>query len=307
MSKIKVKNPIVEIDGDEMTRIIWRMVKEHLLLPYVEMQTVYYDLSIEYRDATDDKVTVDAARAIDEYGVGVKCATITPNQDRVKEYHLKQAWPSPNGTIRGILDGTVFRKPIMLKNIPPTVRTWKKPIVIGRHAYGDVYKNQELKIPGPGRAEIVFTPFDGSDVIHKPIHVFHGPGVIQGIHSTEKSIRSFARACIQYAINAKLPIWFAAKDTISKTYHAYFRDIFQEEVDAHKEELKRYHRELARLAALPEGVHQQGAPFWSLLEGSGGEDSAIRQFDDDLRRDLYAEALRDLVVRWTQDTLRQGE
>ncbi len=237
MSKIKVKNPIVEIDGDEMTRIIWRMVKEHLLRPYVEMQTVYYDLSIEYRDATDDKVTVDAARAIDEYGVGVKCATITPNQDRVKEYHLKQAWPSPNGTIRGILDGTVFRKPIMLKNIPPTVRTWKKPIVIGRHAYGDVYKNQELQIPGPGRAEIVFTPFDGSDVVHKPIHIFHGPGVIQGIHSTEKSIRSFARACIQYAINAKLPIWFAAKDTISKTYHAYFRDIFQEEVDAHREQL----------------------------------------------------------------------
>jgi isocitrate dehydrogenase len=234
---IKVKNPFVEINGDEMTRIIWKMVKEELLNPYLEMETIYFDLGLKHRDETDDQVTVDAAQAIAEYDVGVKCATITPNQDRVEEYDLKKAWPSPNGTIRGILDGTVFRSPIMLKNIPPTVRTWKKPIVIGRHAYGDVYANKEFRIPGPGKAALVFTPFDGSETLHTPIHVFEGSGVLQGIHNTEKSIRSFAQSCIQYAINRKLPLWFATKDTISKTYHAYFREVFQEEVDAHQEAL----------------------------------------------------------------------
>ncbi len=234
---ITVKNPIVEMDGDEMTRIIWQMVKEELVYPYLELDTIYFDLGVAHRDATDDQVTVDAANAILEHGVGVKCATITPNQDRVKEYHLKKAWPSPNGTIRGILDGTVFRKPIMVRNIPPTVRTWKKPIVIGRHAYGDVYKNQEFQVPGPGKAELIFTPANDGDPTRLCIHEFKGPGVIQGIHSTEKSIRSFARACIQYALSEKLPLWFAAKDTISKTYHTFFRDVFQEEVDAHKAEL----------------------------------------------------------------------
>lgn len=234
---ITVKNPIVEMDGDEMTRIIWQMVKEELVYPYLELNTIYFDLGVVHRDATDDQVTVDAANAILEHGVGVKCATITPNQGRVKEYHLKKAWPSPNGTIRGILDGTVFRKPIMVSNIPPTVRTWKKPIVIGRHAYGDVYKNQEFQVPGPGKAELIFTPANDGDPTRLCIHEFKGPGVIQGIHSTEKSIRSFARACIQYALSEKLPLWFAAKDTISKTYHTFFRDVFQEEVDAHKAEL----------------------------------------------------------------------
>ncbi|MBN1876576.1 MAG: NADP-dependent isocitrate dehydrogenase [Anaerolineae bacterium] len=235
--KIKVQNPLVELDGDEMTRIIWQMVKDELLFPYLEMETVYYDLGVKHRDDTDDQVTVDAAHAIAEYGVGVKCATITPNQQRVEEYHLKKAWPSPNGTLRGILDGTVFRSPIMLKNIPPTVRTWVKPIVIGRHAYGDVYKNQECKVPGAGRAELVYTPRGGGPEARYLIHDFDGPGVIQGIHNTEKSIRSFAQACIQYAINRKMPLWFATKDTISKTYHTYFRDIYQEEVTAHKAEL----------------------------------------------------------------------
>ena len=237
MTKIKVRTPLVEMDGDEMTRVIWQMIKDELLLPFLEMKTIYFDLGLKHRDDTDDQVTFDAAAAIAEYDVGVKCATITPNQDRVKEYDLKKAWPSPNGTIRGILDGTVFRAPIILKNIVPMVRTWKKPIVIGRHAYGDVYKNQEFLVPGPGTAELVFTPADGGEPTRLLIHDFEGAGVIQGIHNTEKSIRSFARACIQYAISQKLPLWFSAKDTISKTYHAYFRDIYQEEIDAHQAEL----------------------------------------------------------------------
>jgi isocitrate dehydrogenase len=235
---IKVRNPIVEIDGDEMARIIWQMVKERLLHPYVDMETIYYDLHVKRRDETDDQITVEAVHAIAQHGVGCKCATITPNEARVQEYGLKKAWRSPNGTIRSILDGTVFRAPIMLKNIPPTVRTWKKPIIIGRHAYGDVYKNQEIQVPGPGKGELVFTPADGGEPIRLTIQEFTGPGVLQGIHNTEKSIRSFARACIQYAIAQRVPLWFAAKDTISKTYHAFFRDIFQEEVNAHQAEME---------------------------------------------------------------------
>ncbi|HQE92327.1 MAG TPA: NADP-dependent isocitrate dehydrogenase [Anaerolineae bacterium] len=234
MEKIHVKTPLVEMDGDEMTRIIWQMIKDELLTPYLDMPTVYFDLGLKHRDATDDQVTFDAARATADYGVAVKCATITPNQDRVVEYGLKKAWPSPNGTIRGILDGTVFRAPIIVRNIHPMLRTWRKPIIIGRHAYGDVYRNQEYKVPGPGKAELVFTPADGGEPVRLTIHDFQGPGVIQGIHNTEKSIRSFARACIQFAINQKMPLWFSTKDTISKTYHAFFRDIFQEEVNAHK-------------------------------------------------------------------------
>ena len=235
---IKVQTPIVEIDGDEMTRIIWQMVKDRLLLPYMQFETLYYDLHVQHRDRTEDKVTAEAARAIARHGVGVKCATITPNAARVREYGLKMQWPSPNGTIRGILDGTVFREPILLENIPPTVRTWKKPIVIGRHAYGDVYKNQEIQVPGPGRGELVFIPADGGEPIRRRIQEFAGPGVLQGIHNTEHSIRSFAQSCIRYAINQRMPLWFAAKDTISKTYHAYFRDIFQEEVDKCESEME---------------------------------------------------------------------
>ncbi|MBU0495933.1 MAG: NADP-dependent isocitrate dehydrogenase [Chloroflexi bacterium] len=234
---IKVKNPLVEIDGDEMTRIIWQLVKDELLFPYLDVETIYYDLHVKVRDDTDDQITVEAAKAIAQYGVGVKCATITPNGARVQEYGLKKQWPSPNGTIRGILDGTVFRQPIVVKNVPPTVRTWKKPIIIGRHAYGDVYKNQEILVPGPGKGELVFTPADGGEPTRLTIQDFKGPGVLQGIHNTEKSIRSFARACIMYAISLRVPLWFGAKDTISKTYHAFFRDTFQEEVDAYKAEL----------------------------------------------------------------------
>ncbi len=237
MQKIHVKTPLVEMDGDEMTRIIWQMIKDELIFPFLELETRYFDLGLKHRDDTDDQVTFDSAKATAEYGVAVKCATITPNQERVVEYGLKKAWPSPNGTIRGILDGTVFRAPIIVKNIRPMLRTWQKPIVIGRHAYGDVYKNQEFKVPGPGKAELVYTPADGGEPQRLLIHDFKGAGVIQGIHNTEKSIRSFARACIQFAIAQKLPLWFATKDTISKVYHTFFRDVFQDEVNAHKAEL----------------------------------------------------------------------
>ncbi len=224
--KIVVENPLVEMDGDEMTRVIWQMIKDELILPYLEVDLKYFDLGIKNRDATDDRVTLEAADAIAEYGVGVKCATITPNADRVREYNLKQEWPSPNGTLRARLDGTVFRKPIVVSNIPVQVRSWKKPIVIARHAYGDIYKNVELSVSEGETAELVV----GQN--KKTIHVFKGPGIVQGIHNTDASIISFARACIAYAKSENLPLWFSTKDTISKTYHARFRDLFQKEVDA---------------------------------------------------------------------------
>lgn len=229
MQKIKVKGTIVEIDGDEMTRIMWKMVKEKLLLPHLDMNLEYYDLQLKKRDETDDKITLEAAEAIKKHGVGVKCATITPNKDRVKEYNLKQEWPSPNGTIRAALDGTVFRAPILVKNIPPAVSSWKKPIHIGRHAYGDVYKNCEYRVPEAGKAEIVFTNSAGKELWRGTIQDFKGPGIIQGIHNTDKSISSFAKACFTYAYDQKLHVWFGAKDTISKTYDAQFRKIFEEE------------------------------------------------------------------------------
>lgn len=229
MQKIMVKSTIVEIDGDEMTRIIWKMVKDQLLLPYLDMNLEYYDLQLKNRDATDDKVTLLAAEAIKKHGVGVKCATITPNKDRMKEYNLKQEWPSPNGTIRAALDGTVFRAPILVKNIPPAVTSWKKPIHIGRHAYGDVYKNCEFRVPEAGKAEITFTNTAGKELFRGTIQDFKGPGIIQGIHNTDKSISSFAKACFTYAYDQKLHLWFGAKDTISKTYDTQFRKIFEEE------------------------------------------------------------------------------
>ncbi|MBI5001293.1 MAG: NADP-dependent isocitrate dehydrogenase [Euryarchaeota archaeon] len=227
--KINVKSTIVEIDGDEMTRIMWQMVKDRLLLPHLDMKLEYYDLGLKKRDETDDKITLEAAEAIKKHGVGVKCATITPNKARVEEYKLKQEWKSPNGTIRAALDGTVFRAPILVKNIPPAVRTWKKPIHIGRHAYGDVYKNAEIRVPGPGKSELVYTPADGGGLVKLTIQDFKGPGILQGIHNTDKSIASFARACFTYAYDMKVPLWFGTKDTISKTYDAQFRKIFEEE------------------------------------------------------------------------------
>jgi isocitrate dehydrogenase len=241
--KIAVKTPLVELDGDEMTRIIWALIKEKLILPHLDVKLEYYDLGVEERDRTDDAVTVAAAEAIARRGVGVKCATITPDADRVTEYKLKKAWPSPNGTLRGILDGTVFRKPILVKNIKPAVRSWVKPIAIGRHAYGDLYKSAEFAVPGPGLAELVFTPAGGpggagGETKRVKIHEFKGPGVIMGMHNVDASIASFAKASFAYALSEGIDIWFAAKDTISKTYHARFKDIFAAEAAAREPELK---------------------------------------------------------------------
>ena len=272
MASIKVKNSIVEMDGDEMTRIIWAMIKEQLILPYVSVDLKYYDLAITHRDETNDKVTTDAANAIAEHGVGVKCATITPDADRVKEYGLKKAWSSPNGQIRAILDGTVFRKPIVTKNIPPAVRSWKKPIVIGRHAYGDIYKNREYVVPGPGRAEIVFTSEDGTEIERLDIHRFDGPGIIMGIHNTDKSIRSFTRACIAYALSEKIELWFGAKDTISKTYHARFKDIFNEEVNGHQKEFEQVginYRYLLIDDAVAQIMKHEGGILWACMNYDG--------------------------------------
>jgi len=234
---IAVKNPLVEIKGDEMTRVLWEMVKERLILPFLQIDLKTYDLHVQVRDETDDRITVEAAEAIACYGVGVKCATITPNAARVAEYGLKRQWKSPNATIRAHLDGTVFRKPIVVTNIPPMVRSWVKPITIARHAYGDIYNNVEIEVPGPGRAELVYTPAGGGAPISRTVHVFDGPGVLMAVHNLDRSIRSFAQACIAYALGERVDIWFAAKDTISKTYHARFRDIFQEEIDARQDEL----------------------------------------------------------------------
>ena len=227
MEKIKMTTPIVEMDGDEMTRILWKMIKDELIYPYIDLKTEYYDLGLENRNATNDQVTIDSANANKKYGVAVKCATITPNAARMKEYDLKEMWKSPNGTIRAILDGTVFRAPIVVKGIEPYVRSWKKPITIARHAYGDVYKNAEIDVPGPGKAELVFTGEDGTE-IREPIFDFKGPGVLQGMHNLDRSIESFARSCFNYALDTKQDIWFASKDTISKKYDHTFKDIFQE-------------------------------------------------------------------------------
>ena len=232
MERIAMTTPLVEMDGDEMTRIIWQMIKDELISPYVDLKTEYYDLGLENREKTKDQITVDSAEATKKYGVAVKCATITPNAARVEEYNLSQMWKSPNGTIRAILDGTVFRAPIVVKGIEPYVRTWKKPITIARHAYGDVYKNTELRIPGPGKVELVYTPADGSDEVRATVQDFDQPGIAQGIHNLDASIESFARASFEYALSTKQDIWFAAKDTISKTYDHRFKDIFQEVFDA---------------------------------------------------------------------------
>ena len=227
MEKIKMLTPLVEMDGDEMTRILWKMIKEELLLPYIDLNTEYYDLGLEYRNETNDQVTVDAANATKKYGVAVKCATITPNAARVKEYNLKEMYKSPNGTIRAMLDGTVFRAPIIVKGIEPYVRSWKKPITLARHAYGDVYKNVEIKVPGAGKVELVYTGEDGTQITEL-VQKFDGPGVAQGMHNKNDSIESFARSCFSFAVDTKQDLWFATKDTISKKYDHTFKDIFEE-------------------------------------------------------------------------------
>lgn len=231
MDKIRMTTPIVEMDGDEMTRILWQMIKDNLLLPYIDLKTEYYDLGLSYRDQTNDQVTVDSANATKKYKVAVKCATITPNADRVKEYSLKEMWKSPNATIRALLDGTVFRAPIVVKGIDPCVKSWKKPITIARHAYGDVYKGTEMKIPGAGKVELVYTAEDGTET-RETVHAFEGPGIIQGMHNLSDSIESFAKSCFNYALDTKQDLWFATKDTISKQYDHTFKDIFQDIFDA---------------------------------------------------------------------------
>jgi len=279
MEKITVKTPIVEMDGDEMTRIIWQFIKDKLVLPYLNVDLKYYDLGVTYRDQTDDKVTVDSAEAIKQYGVGVKCATITPDAERVTEYKLKKAWPSPNGTIRSILDGTVFRKPIMVKNILPAVRSWSKPIIIGRHAYGDLYKCQEMYVPAAGKVELVYTPQSGESV-RLTVHDFKGPGIAMGIHNTDKSIRSFAQACITYAISEKVDLWFGAKDTISKKYHAHFKDLYNEEVAKRKAELDAAginYRYLLIDDAVAQIMKHEGGVLW-----------ACRNYDGDVFSDMVA-------------------
>jgi len=280
MAKIKVARPIVEMDGDEMTRIIWQMIKEELIHPCLDVELKYYDLGLKHRDDTDDKVTVEAAEAIKEFGVGVKCATITPDAERITEYKLKKTWPSPNGTIRGILDGTVFRKPIMTKNIQPAVRSWRKPITIGRHAYGDLYKCQEFVVPCAGKAELVFTPADGKEATRLTLQDFKGPGCILGMHNTDKSIRSFAQACVNYATSEKVNLWFGAKDTISKKYHAHFKDVFGEEVSKRKADFDTAgitYRYMLIDDAVAQIMKHEGGILW-----------ACRNYDGDVFSDMIA-------------------
>jgi isocitrate dehydrogenase len=282
MAKIKVKNPLVEMDGDEMTRIIWAMIKEKFINPYLDIDLKYFDLGVKYRDETDDKVTLDAAKAIETYGVGVKCATITPDDDRVREYKLKKAWPSPNGQIRSYLDGTVFRKPITVNNIKPAVRSWLKPIVIGRHAYGDIYKAQELVVSVPGRAELVYTTDAEGDQGETRIvvHQFKGSGVLMGMHNTDNSIRSFAKSCVKYALSEKLHLWFAAKDTISKKYDTRFKNIFAGEVVAEMEEFNKLgltYRYLLIDDAVAQIMKHEGGILW-----------AMKNYDGDVFSDMVA-------------------
>ncbi len=287
--KIKVKTTIVEMDGDEMTRIMWQMVKEKLLFPYLDMDIDYYDLHVKHRDDTDDQVTFDAARAIQKYGVGIKCATITPNEDRVKEYSLKKAWRSPNGTIRALLDGTVFRKPILVNNIKPAVSSWKKPITIGRHAYGDVYNNFELQIPKAGKMEVVFTPRDGSAPQNISVFDFPSEGIVQINHNLKQSILSFARACFTYALDEKIDLWFSTKDTISKIYDAGFREIFDIEFEKNwKDKFKKAGIEYF-FTLIDDAVAR-------IMKSEGGMLWALKNYDGDVMSDMVASACGSLAM-----------
>ena len=288
MTKIAMKTSLVEMDGDEMTRIIWQIIKDELICPYVDLKTEYYDLGLEHRDKTDDQVTVDSAEATKRLGVAVKCATITPNAQRVEEYHLKQMWKSPNGTIRAMLDGTVFRAPIVVKGIEPVVRCWKKPITIARHAYGDVYKNAEMRIPGPGKVELVYTAADGTET-RELVHDFTGAGVVQGMHNLDDSIESFARSCFEYAISTKQDLWFATKDTISKKYDHRFKDVF---ADLYETEYKQKFEEL--------GIEY----FYTLIDDAvarimkaeGGFIWACKNYDGDVMSDMLSSAFGSLAM-----------
>ena len=288
MDKIKMTTPIVEMDGDEMTRILWQMIKDNLLLPYIDLKTEYYDLGLEYRDETDDQVTIDSANATKKYGVAVKCATITPNAARVEEYHLKEMWKSPNATIRAILDGTVFRAPIVVKGIEPCVKCWKKPITIARHAYGDVYKASEMRIPGPGKVELVYTAEDGTES-RELVHSFNCPGIVQGMHNVNKSIESFARSCFNYALDTKQDLWFATKDTISKKYDHTFKDIFQDIFDA--EYTKKF--EDAGITYFYTLIDDAVA---RVMKSEGGYIWACKNYDGDVMSDMISSAFGSLAM-----------
>ena len=288
MDKIKMTTPLVEMDGDEMTRILWKMIKDELLLPFIDLKTEYYDLGLEYRDQTNDQVTIDSAMATKKYGVAVKCATITPNAARVKEYNLKEMWKSPNGTIRAILDGTVFRAPIVVKGIEPTVRTWKKPVTIARHAYGDVYKATEMKIPAAGKAELVYTNEAGEET-RELIHQFDGPGIIQGQHNICASIESFAKACFNYALDTHQDLWFATKDTISKKYDHTFKDIFQEIFDAE-------YKEKFDAAGIEYFYTLIDDAVARVIRSEGGYIWACKNYDGDVMSDMVATAFGSLAM-----------
>ena len=288
MDKIKMTTPLVEMDGDEMTRILWQFIKDDLILPFVDLKTEYYDLGLKYRNETNDQVTIDSANATKKYGVAVKCATITPNADRMTEYNLKEMWKSPNGTIRAMLDGTVFRTPIVVKGIEPCVKNWEKPITLARHAYGDVYKNAEMKIPCAGKAELVFTAEDGSET-RELIHTFDAPGIIQGIHNTEKSIMSFARACFNYALDTKQDLWFATKDTISKKYDHTFKDIFQEIFDGeYKDKFDQAGIEYF-YTLIDDAVAR-------VMKAKGGFIWACKNYDGDVMSDMVSSAFGSLAM-----------
>ncbi len=288
MDKIKMTTPLVEMDGDEMTRILWKMIKDELLYPFIDLRTEYYDLGLEYRNETNDQVTIDSAEATKKYGVAVKCATITPNAARMSEYTLKEMWKSPNGTIRAILDGTVFRAPIVVKGIEPCVKNWEQPITIARHAYGDIYKNVELKVPGAGKAELVYTAADGT-VTRETIHEFNGSGILQGVHNTDASIESFARACFNYAIDTKQDLWFGAKDTISKKYDHNFKDIFQEIYDAEYQE-KFEEAGIEYFYSLIDDIVAR------VMKAKGGFIWACKNYDGDVMSDMVSSAFGSLAM-----------
>lgn len=288
MEKIKMSVPLVEMDGDEMTRILWKIIKEELLSPYIDLNTEYYDLGLEYRNETDDQVTVDAAMATKKYGVAVKCATITPNAARMTEYNLKEMWKSPNGTIRAILDGTVFRMPVIVKGIEPVVKNWKKPITIARHAYGDVYKAAEMKIPGAGKCELVYTDENGKES-RELIHQFDGPGIVQGMHNLEASIESFARSCFNFALDMKQDLWFSTKDTISKKYDHTFKDIFQDIFD--REYKARF--EEAGITYFYTLIDDAVA---RVIRSEGGYIWACKNYDGDVMSDMVATAFGSLAM-----------
>nr|WP_314507348.1 NADP-dependent isocitrate dehydrogenase [uncultured Lachnoanaerobaculum sp.] len=288
MAKIQMITPLVEMDGDEMTRILWKMIKDELILPFVDLKSEYYDLGLKHRDETDDKVTVESANATKRLGVAVKCATITPNAARVKEYDLKEMWKSPNGTIRAILDGTVFRKPILVKGIEPNVRTWKKPITIARHAYGDIYKNTEMIIDGPGKVELVFTDSKGNEK-RSLVHEFKGAGIAQGVHNLDASIESFARACFEYALSQKEDLWFATKDTISKQYDHTFKDIFEEIYEAEYRERFEKQNISYFYTLIDDAVAR-------VMKSEGGFIWACKNYDGDVMSDMLSSAFGSLAM-----------